>query len=126
MALNRLRFKYRSLIPRWAIFTFDTIIVLIALLFAFLLRFNFHIPDHELRAMELSLPAILGVRVLSFFLFRTYAGMIQYTGSEDAKRIFITLTLGTIFIGLLNFISLEITDKYLVPFSVLIIESVKA
>lgn len=122
MAINRLRFKYRSLVPRWAIFTIDTFIVLVALLFAFLLRFNFNIPEHELQLMYISVPVLLAVRIGGFFLFRIYAGMIQYTGSEDAQRVAIMLALGTLFTGLLNFISLQLTGSYLVPFSVIIIE----
>lgn len=122
MAINRLRFKYRSLVPRWAIFTIDTFIVLVALLFAFLLRFNFHLPEHELQLMYISVPVLLAVRIGGFFLFRIYAGMIQYTGSEDAQRVAIMLALGTLFTGLLNFISLQLTGSYLVPFSVIIIE----
>ncbi|HUM47943.1 MAG TPA: hypothetical protein PLD84_13515, partial [Chitinophagales bacterium] len=122
MAVNRLRFKYRSLVPRWAIFTIDTFIVLTALLFAFLLRFNFHIPAHELQSMYLSIPVMMLVRISGFFLFRIYAGMIQYTGSEDAQRVAIMLALGTLMVGILNFISFKISGNYLVPFSVMIIE----
>lgn len=122
MAINRLRFKYRSLVPRWAIFTIDTLIVSTALLFAFLLRFNFQIPPHELQYMYLSMPLLLTIRVIGFLLFRIYAGMIQYTGSEDAQRVAIMLALGTLMAGILNFISLEISGIYLVPFSVIIIE----
>ncbi len=122
VAINRLRFKYRSLVPRWAIFTIDTFIVLVALLFAFLLRFNFQIPGHELQLMYLSVPVLLAVRIAGFFLFRIYAGMIQYTGSEDAQRVAIMLALGTLFTGLLNFISLQVSGSYLLPFSVIIIE----
>lgn len=122
MAINRLRFKYRSLVPRWVIFTIDTFIVLVALLFAFLLRFNFQIPAHELELMYISVPVMLAVRVSGFFLFRIYAGMIQYTGSEDAQRVAIMLALGTLVAGILNFISLQIWGYYLVPFSVIFIE----
>lgn len=122
MAINRLRFKYRSLVPRWVIFTIDTFIVLVALLFAFLLRFNFQIPAHELELMYLSVPVMLAVRVSGFFLFRIYAGMIQYTGSEDAQRVAIMLALGTLVAGIINFISLQIWGYYLVPFSVVFIE----
>jgi FlaA1/EpsC-like NDP-sugar epimerase len=122
VAVNRLRFKYRSLVPRWAIFTFDTFIVLVATLCAFLLRFNFHIPEPEARSMAISIPVIIGVRILSFFIFRTYAGMVQFTGTEDAKRVFITLAAGTVVLCLFNYGSYELAGKYIVPFSVLIIE----
>ena len=72
--------------------------------------------------MYISVPVLLAVRIGGFFLFRIYAGMIQYTGSEDAQRVAIMLALGTLFTGLLNFISLKLTGSYLVPFSVIIIE----
>ena len=72
--------------------------------------------------MAVSIPIVIGIRLISFLLFRTYAGMIQFTSSEDAKRVFLTLAAGSIVLGLLNFISFQTTDKYLVPFSILIIE----
>ncbi len=108
--------------PRWAIFAIDTFIVSTALLFAFLLRFNFHIPPHELAFMYVSVPVVLSIRIAGFFVFRIYAGMIQYTGSEDAQRVAIMLALGTLTAGVINFISLELSGYYIVPFSVIIIE----
>lgn len=114
--------KNRTAISRWAILAIDVAIVVISLGFAYLLRFNFHIPKEEMELLPRALVTLLGIRVISFIIFRTYAGMIYYTSSEDALRIFITISIGTLSIGLLNFGAAYMIGKYLVPFSILLID----
>ncbi len=112
----------RTIISRWAILAIDLIIVLISLLLAYLLRFNFAVPDKEINLLPTAAVTLLSVRFLSFIIFRTYAGMIRFTSSEDAFRIFITISTGTLVIGLLNFLSVNFILTFLVPFSILLID----
>ena len=41
------------------------------------------------------LPAYLGVRALSMLVFRTYAGIIRFSGTRDAGRVLLALSAGT-------------------------------
>lgn len=118
----RFLFKYRSLIPRWVIFMIDVLIVLFSFCMACLLRFNFQLSAIEYPMVIYAITTLLVVRITSFILFRTYAGMIQYTSSEDAQRVFITITIGSLLISITNFFSFEIIGRYLVPFSILMID----
>ena len=77
--------------PRWMIFLFDLGIVLFGIVLAYLLRFNFAIPQEEIETFIWVVPTIVGVRVLSFVLASTYAGIIRYTSTKDAQRIFMVL-----------------------------------
>lgn len=114
--------KTRTIISRWAILAIDLIIVLISLLLAYSLRFNFSIPGHEVVLLPVAVVTLLAVRFISFLLFQTYAGMIRYTSSEDGFRIFVTISVGTATIGLLNFTAVNFIPHYLVPFSILLID----
>jgi len=68
-------------------------------------------------------PAIVAIRALSFLIFRTYSGIIQHTSTEDAQKIFIAIASGSLLVELSNIISFQISDKYLIPHSVIIIDS---
>ena len=119
---SRLLFKNRSVVPRWVIFITDVMICSVSLFAAYQLRFNFNVPSSELINLGWGICILLIVRISTFVLFRINAGMIQYTSSEDAQRIFITVSLGSLAIGLLNFIAALFYGKYLLPFSILIID----
>ena len=111
-------------IPRWVIFTIDVIIILFAYTSANLLRFNFHIPQNELETIFKAFPYVIITRIFFMFFFKTYSGIIYYTSTEDAQRIFISATLGTLIFGMVNFISHHFIGVYLIPFSVMIIDFV--
>src|ERR1035437_3638515 len=79
--------------PRWIIFLIDLLICLFSLVLAYLLRFNFaSIPQVEIDTFPLVFPFVIGTRALSFILARTYKGIVRYTSSKDAQRIFIVTT----------------------------------
>ena len=109
--------------PRWIIFLIDLGICLFAIIIAYLLRFDFSIPQVEIDAFDLVFPVMIGVRALSFLLARTYQGIVRYTGSKDAQRIFLTLTAGTlVFFAINQVTSRWITGLYVIPHSIIFIE----
>jgi len=109
--------------PRWLIFTIDILIVLFSIILAYLLRFNFQVPDSEIRDWPMVLTFIIGIRALSFVIAKTYAGIIRYTSTEDAIRIFLVIFSGSVFFSVSNVASYYfINESYVVPFSVIIIE----
>jgi FlaA1/EpsC-like NDP-sugar epimerase len=109
--------------PRWMIFLIDMSIVLFSVFLAYMLRFNFHVPDVEIRQWPLVFTTVIIVRALSFIISKTYAGIIRYTSTEDAIRIFLVILSGSVLFSILNVISYYfINEKYVVPFSIIIIE----
>ncbi|MFZ6052315.1 polysaccharide biosynthesis protein [Halocola ammonii] len=109
--------------PRWIVFTIDACITSFAFLLAYLVRFEFSVPSHEVDLALKFFGVFLGVRLLSFWIGKTYAGIIRYTGTQDAQRIFTVLTIGSVLFAALNLIRFYIFDgKYFLPFSVIIIE----
>lgn len=93
-----------------------------SLVLAYYLRFNFTIPNNEYDALPFVVVVVLGIRAVSYFVGKTYAGMVRYTGTKDIIRILSVLIVGSASLMLINFVSLAIHDKYLIPISVLIID----
>jgi len=117
-------FLFERTAPRPVIFLIDIIICIFSLVLAYFLRFNFAaIPQTEIDTFAFVFPFVIGIRALSFILARTYKGIIRYTSSQDAQRIFIVNTLSSILFAISNLISYYFfTETFIIPFSILVIE----
>jgi FlaA1/EpsC-like NDP-sugar epimerase len=112
-------------LSRWSILTIDLLIVCFSILSAHLLRFNFEIDHIDYHFVRYGGWVLVGMRLIGFLIFKTYTGILFYTGLEDAKRIFYALVSGSLLLGLVfNLIAYLLTNFYLLPFSILIIEFV--
>ena len=100
----------------------DLVIVMVSLLFTYLLRFNFEIPPDYLETFVYVFPIVIGVRLVSFLLFKTYAGILKFASAEDAKRIFLASTFGSLVFGIINFTSVTTSDRFIIPFSIVLME----
>jgi FlaA1/EpsC-like NDP-sugar epimerase len=114
-------------LPRWSILIIDTVICSFALGLAFMIRFYFdndNMSDVDRQNIPIDFTVVLSVRFISFFLSKTYKGVVRYTSSRDAMRIFGVVILGSVFIFLLNLLSrFFITGIYFLPTSILIIDA---
>ena len=110
-------------IPRWLIFLIDMSIVLISILLAYMVRFNFHVPQVEINQWPLVFSIILSVRAVSFLGSKTYAGIIRFTSTQDAIRIFIVMFAGSVLFTIINLVSYYfINNQFVIPFSIIVIE----
>ena len=109
--------------PRWLIFLIDLAVVVSSVLLAYLLRFNFKIPENELKPLPGILSYILFFRAISFLLARSYAGIIRYTSTTDSFRVILTILAGSLFFGLTNIITYYfINSAFFIPYSIIIID----
>jgi len=114
---------FRNNTPRWIIFLIDLLICTFSIIIAYLLRFNFTIPINELQLLPKVLIIVLSVRILSFIIAKTYAGIVRYTSTRDAVRIFLVLTAGSVFFIIINIISFYFVNKtFQIPFSIISID----
>ena len=91
-----LSFFWKNNIPRWSILIIDLLVCGFSLTLAFFLRFNFaHIPDADLKTLPVAYTATLLIRALTFFISKTYKGVVRYTGSKDAIRILLVIMIGS-------------------------------
>jgi len=109
--------------PRWLIFVIDLTIAVTSILLAYLLRFNFSIPESELEPLPQILLYMAVVRSVSFMIARSYAGIIRYTSTGDALRVFGTILSGSIVFALTNLVTFFIIGHFFfIPFSIIIID----
>ena len=121
--MNVFRVLFQNNIPRWVIFFIDIIISCVSLVLAYLIRFNFDVPPIEVKAFPKVFAWVISIRAISFLLTKTHKGMVKYTSSKDAQRIFFALTgAGGVFV-LINIFSYFLSDKiFIIPFSIIIID----
>lgn len=122
MNLLRTLRSRRQLVPRWAIFSIDMALSVLALGSAYAFRFEFSPPAHELEAARAFLPAYLIIRAFGMLAYRTYAGIIRFSGSHDARRVLLALSLGSGAFMALNVAAASMEAPYPLPLSVVAIE----
>ena len=111
--------------PRWIIFFIDLTIGLFSFVLAYYLRFNFTIPSDELERLSYAIPLVVLVKCLSFLSGKTYAGVIRYTGSKDAERVFLVVTAGSVALALTNIATyFSAFGMFVIPYSIVIIDYV--
>jgi len=65
----------------------DILFLALAWYCSFLLRFNFHLPDDYPGFVARTLPLIVIIKIVTFYLFDLYRGMWRYTSIGDMFRI---------------------------------------
>ena len=113
----------RRITPRWVVFLIDTVICFASILLAYYLRFNFHISETESQMMPLGVIIVIAVRTISFLIGKTYSGMVRFTGTHDIVRILIVIICGSAALVLVDIIGLAIIGKYIIPLSIVIIDT---
>jgi len=93
-----------------------------AFFLAYILRFNFQIGVEEVHQALRLAPLVLIIRFVSFYFTKTYAGIVRYTGTQDAVRIFIALTSGTIVLIIANLANFIASGEVMIPSSIIIID----
>jgi FlaA1/EpsC-like NDP-sugar epimerase len=65
---------------------------------------------------------IVAIRILFFFVFKTYKTIVRYTNTKDVFRILFANLAGSATFVIINLISYAITEKFIVPHSVVVME----
>ena len=107
------------------IFLADLLCVFCASLLSIQLRADFSIfekADFTLTEYLLIPLSILGVRALSFLIFKTHKIIVRYTNTKDVFRIFSACLAGTVFMLVMNWVSFLLSQKFIIPHSILIME----
>ena len=80
--------KYSNrFLSRWLVLAFDSIIVLFSFSIATLLKTNVTLGEIDAFVFVSQISFVLGLRLLSFLYFQSYAGIIRHTSIEDAMLI---------------------------------------
>ena len=109
--------------PRWLIFLIDACIIIFSVSLAYLLRFNFSIPENEMQDFPKVLLIILIVRIIGFVISKTYACIVRHTNSQDVMRIFLVIFSGSVFFVLIDIVTFYFINGIIfIPYSIIIID----
>ena len=82
----------RSATPRWVIMVIDQVIGLIALIMAYLIRFDLKadlsLIMRQWEILSRSILIFFVVKAIVFYAFRIHKGLIRHTSTSDMWRIF--------------------------------------
>ncbi len=126
--MQRLR-KYllnHQVAPKWMVFIFDTFIGAFSVAIAYFLRFNL---DFEAVITESAINSMLLVvltNTLFFYIFKTYQGIIRFSGFAEAVRTTIALFASCLILMVGNLVMKLSGHLVLVPGSVLMINMLTA
>lgn len=111
-----------NLIRKWGlaiVITSDLLCSAVAYWLSYLLRFNFVIPEQYFERYVESLPVLLLVRFVCFYVFRLYEGVWRYASMNDLLRILKAITIGSVIFALYVLIRYQFIGF---PRSVLVID----
>ena len=94
--IKSIKLVTRNNTPRWVVLIIDLIISGMSFGFACILTEVF-IKSIELQLFNFLRPLliILFVRLIAFRITRSYSGIVRYTSTQDAVRIFLAIALST-------------------------------
>lgn len=119
-----LSFFWKYNLPRWSILIIDLIICAFSLTLAFFLRFNFKsIPPEDLKNLPYDYAILLSIRAITFFISKTYKGVVRYTGSRDSMRILAVVLLGSVIMFIANVITYFTIGYFIIPTAIIIIDA---
>jgi FlaA1/EpsC-like NDP-sugar epimerase len=116
----------RYSVPRWMVFVNDNLIVFIAFILAYLLRFNmvFAAVNFQL-ALEQGL-IVLAVYAVFSLVFHSYSGLLRHTTLTDISLVFIVTTVSLLVLLILQIAgrTLRFEGIFKIPMSILLIHYV--
>jgi FlaA1/EpsC-like NDP-sugar epimerase len=114
----------KRFLPKWIILFFDLSVVVITFMVAFILRFNFSISQALIYFEPCQLLLIIPPFLISFYITKTYAGIIRHSTTKDIAIIVFSLSLGGFGLLILSDIARFFGPSFFpgIPLSVLVIQ----
>jgi len=115
-----LKHSHRFVSP-WVVLTIDTLIVMVAFVAAYLLRFNFVLSEDNAEVMFQQVFVFAAFCLFFFLLFRTHRNIIRHTSIYDVLRVFLAMTIAVIVIAIICPILCAALDHISLRFSLAIL-----
>ncbi len=109
--------------PRWVVLVIDIGLSAISFAFASLISDILTSYDFNMRQFVIPLLIVLSFRILAFLLTKSYTGIIRYTSTQDAVRIFSAVAASSLLIFTLEGIYNYFYDASLIKSAVIIIDA---
>lgn len=113
--------------PRWIIVLIDLLLSAVALLLAYVIRFDLKADKqlwvNEWQILSKSILIFFAVRFLTFYFFKIHKGIVRHTSTVDFRRLFFAVTASSFLFFILGLVRYYFIDGFfLFPSSVLIME----
>src|SRR5271167_133784 len=102
--LSQILDEYRS----WFIGLFQAVLIFVSLVAAWLLRFDFSLPDRAL--LFASAPVLILIRLAAIARFKLLHGWWRYTGVSDAFDVVKAVSTGSVLFWMVTRYALQITS----------------
>src|SRR5688572_16782327 len=116
-------FEKINILPRWIIFVMDLFICSVSLVLAFVIRYNLAVEAIDVQNLVDNVLILIVVNTIVFLNFRTYAGIIRYSGVQDSFRIFCATCFTAAILFFINIIFIKTNSEYYISSTVLIINA---
>ena len=110
-----------NIVPRWIIFAIDLGVTTMALLLAFIVKQNLTLVGVNWENLLITIAIMLIVNAFVFTSIKTYAGIVRYTGMQDALRIAVSILVSSVVLYLLSIISSPIQSNLVLNNVVIIV-----
>jgi FlaA1/EpsC-like NDP-sugar epimerase len=101
-----------NILPRWIIFFLDLFISATAFVTTNVIIKNFYIAEIHVQDMLKKLALVLVVNAIIFLLLKSYAGIIRFSGQQDALRVFLAVLISGATLNLTTIITDELQRTY--------------
>lgn len=116
--------KKINIVPRWIIFLIDIAVCNCCMIFAYLIGHNLNFELISFQELYANLLVLSVINTLVFLNFKSYAGIVRYTGVQDALRVSLSLLVTVVMLALLSVVTLVNGTTFIsMPVATLIIYS---
>ncbi|MEJ5994810.1 nucleoside-diphosphate sugar epimerase/dehydratase [Pedobacter sp. Du54] len=110
-----------NIVPRWVILLLDTIICIISLCIAYLLKHNFDIGSMDPIRISRGILILTSINLIVFYNVKTYAGIIRYTSAQDTFRVLFAVFVSNVTFVFLNLIYMTLGNQSMVSVKTLFV-----
>jgi FlaA1/EpsC-like NDP-sugar epimerase len=123
MPINYIRRITSRHMPRWVVLNIDLIVVSFSFVFSYLLIQNLTQTQISIRSLAGLLPMVVVFRAIAILLTKSYKGIIKYTSSQDAIRIFFAISSSSLAIFIVQQYLYWVHGIHLMPLAVIVMDS---
>jgi FlaA1/EpsC-like NDP-sugar epimerase len=110
-----------NIVPRWIIFSLDSICCIFSLCFAYFIKNNFNINLINSEELSRNILVFALINSIVFYNVKTYAGIIRYTSAQDSFRILISILVTNALFFVANLFLVSFNEHIIISNVVLII-----
>ncbi len=122
MPINYFRRITSRHMPRWVVLNIDLAVVSFSFIFSFLVIQNLTQTPVSAKVLFSILPVVVVFRAMAILVTKSYRGIIKYTSSQDAIRIFFAMSMSSLAILVVQQYLLRFHGIHLMPFAVIVMD----